>query len=159
MLDTTPSDAHYMRAALDEARNAVAMDEVPIGAVAVVHGEIVARAHNRREADGNPLGHAELLLLQRLATSDQRLATSWRLSDVTIYVTCEPCLMCAGAMLQARIPRLVYGCADPKAGACGSLYHVTNDARLNHRIEVIGGCLAGECGALLSDFFRRLRKR
>lgn len=174
MTDTVPTDADYMQAALEEARTAAAREEVPIGAVAVVDGAIVARAHNIRETDGNPLGHAELRLLQQLTKGVTRdtwdeesnmphvtchMSRSWRLTDVTIYVTCEPCLMCAGAMLQARIPRLIYGCADPKAGACGSLYNVTNDPRLNHRIEVVGGCLASECGALLSDFFRRLRQR
>lgn len=184
-------DEQWMEAAIAEARKAAAMGEVPIGAVAVRDHQIIVRAHNMREMDGNPLGHAELLMLQQLARasvknrddvpdvsmyktlevdtsaprhlahncSDWRSATTWRLTDVTIYVTCEPCLMCAGAMLQARIPRLVYGCADPKAGACGSLYNVTNDPRLNHRIEVVAGCRATECGALMSDFFRQLRKK
>ncbi|MBI4238929.1 MAG: nucleoside deaminase [Deltaproteobacteria bacterium] len=142
-----------MRAALAEAELAGAQGEVPIGAVAVVGEQIVARAHNRREADGNPLGHAEILLLQQLIGT----RASWRLDDVTLYVTCEPCLMCAGALLQARLARLVYGCADPKAGACGSLYQVLDDARLNHRIPCTAGVLAADCGALLSAFFRGLR--
>lgn len=147
-------DEIFIREAIAEARKAEACDEVPIGAVAVVAGEIICHAHNIREATQNPLGHAELLLLEKLA----RFQKQWRLSDVTIYVTCEPCLMCAGAMLQARIPRLVYGCRDPKAGACGSLYDVMNDPRLNHRIEVIADVLADECGDLLSSFFKRLRR-
>ncbi|MBI4365431.1 MAG: nucleoside deaminase [Deltaproteobacteria bacterium] len=169
------ADERFMRAAIAEARRAAAMDEVPIGAVAVHQGAIVARARNLREATGDPLGHAEMLLLQRLARQEARSRRQdgkqfrasrlvppasggdWRYTDVTIYVTCEPCLMCAGALLQARIPRLVFGCLDPKAGACGSLYDVTNDPRLNHRIAVTHDCLAEECGALLSDFFRRRR--
>ena len=163
----------YMHESIAEAERAAAMHEVPIGAVAVVDGTIIARVHNLREATGDPLGHAELLLLQQLTKGVTRdtcdvgrgvsrvtyhAPQNWRLTDVTIYVTCEPCLMCAGALLQARIPQLVYGCKDPKAGACGSLYDVTSDARLNHRIEVTSGVLADECGALLSNFFRRLRK-
>ncbi len=146
-----------MREAIVEANNAAAMEEVPIGAVAVVDGSIVARAHNLREATGNALGHAELLLLLQLTTHASRSA-NWRLTEVTMYVTCEPCLMCAGALLQARVQRVVYGCADPKAGACASLYTVLSDARLNHRIPCVGGVLAKECGQLLSDFFRRLRR-
>lgn len=137
-----------------EAERASQVGEVPIGAVGVVRDAIVARAYNIREATQNPLGHAELLLLQEMA---QRVR-GWRLTEATIYVTCEPCLMCAGAMLQARIPRLVFGCFDPKAGACGSLYNVMADPRLNHRMEVLGGVLEEECGALLSEFFRRLRE-
>ena len=152
----TTANAHeaWMREAILEAEAAAAEGEVPVGAVAVVDGRLAARAHNVRERTHNPLGHAELLLLEKLAGEEK----SWRLEDAAIYVTCEPCLMCAGAMLQARIPRVVYGCRDPKAGAMGSLYDVTNDPRLNHRIEVVSGVLGDECGKLLSDFFRRLRK-
>lgn len=177
------NDELFMREAIAEARCAAAMDEVPVGAAAVADGQVIARAHNIRERDGNPLGHAELLLLQQLMNNVRRRTLNvgrnsndasrltphvlrptlpckdWRLTDVTICVTCEPCLMCAGAMLQARIPRLVYGCKDPKAGACGSLYDVTNDPRLNHRIDVTSGILADECGKLLSDFFGQLRRR
>jgi tRNA(adenine34) deaminase len=147
-------DEQWMSEALSEARLAFEKDEVPIGAVAVADGEIVARAHNVREATHNPLGHAELLLIEGLAKS----LRSWRLEEITIYVTCEPCIMCAGAMLQARIKRVVYGCPDPKAGAMGSLYDVTNDPRLNHRIELKSGVMSKECGGLLSDFFKRLRR-
>lgn len=143
-----------MNEALAEARKALEKNEVPIGAVAVVGDEIVGRAHNVRESTHNPLGHAELLLIERLA-KEQR---SWRLDEVTIYVTCEPCLMCSGAMLQARIHRVVFGCDDPKAGAMGSLYDVTDDPRLNHRIEVVRGIMSEECGGILSNFFRKLRK-
>jgi tRNA(adenine34) deaminase len=150
---TADEDQRWMREALDEARTALKKNEVPIGAIAVAERQIVGRAHNVREATHNPLGHAELLLIEGLAKS----RACWRLDGVTIYVTCEPCLMCAGAMLQARIPRVVFGCDDPKAGAMGSLYNVACDPRLNHRIEVTKGVMASECGKLLSDFFRTLR--
>lgn len=149
-----PNDVEWVRAAISEAQKAADIGEVPIGAVAVVEGQIVARAHNIRETTGNPLGHAEVLLIQDLS----RHLNKWRLSEVTIYVTCEPCLMCMGAMLQARIPRVVYGCKDPKAGACGSLYDVSNDPRLNHRMAVTAGVLGEECGRLLTDFFRARRR-
>ncbi len=146
-------DETYMREALKEARRGFAEDEVPVGAVAVVDGEVVARAHNIRERTANPLGHAEILLLEDIARQQQ----SWRLEDVTVYVTCEPCPMCAGALIQARVPRLVYGCRDSKAGACESLYHLTDDDRLNHQIETVGGILADECSYILSEFFKRKR--
>lgn len=145
----------WMRAAMAQARKAAILGEVPIGAVAVREGAIIGAAHNLREQTRNPLGHAELLLIDSLA---KELHT-WRLDDVTIVVTCEPCLMCAGAMLQARVPRVLFGCRDPKAGAMGTLYDVAHDPRLNHRIEVVSGVLAEECADLLSDFFRNLRNR
>lgn len=148
------NDQECMQDAILEAHKAAKLGEVPIGAVAVVGGQIVARAHNIRETTQDPLGHAEVLLIQQLS----RNLKKWRLSDITIYVTCEPCLMCMGAMLQARVPRVVYGCKDPKAGACGSLYDVSNDARLNHRMEVTVGVLGEDCGKLLTDFFRAKRK-
>ncbi len=153
---TTTMETHerWMREAIAEARKAASAGEVPVGAVAVSGDGIVARAHNVREATHDPLGHAELLLLEKIS----RELRSWRLERITIYVTCEPCLMCSGALLQARVPRVVYGCADAKAGAMGSLYHVHDDARLNHRIEVIHSVLAEECGQLLTDFFRDRRK-
>jgi len=144
-----------MRLAIEEAKKAGKIDEVPIGAVAVVEERVVGRAHNVREKTGNPLGHAELLLLQKLTEESE----DWRFEGVTIYVTCEPCIMCTGAMLQARVSRVVFGCLDPKAGACGSLYNLAEDDRLNHQIEIVGGVLADECGQLLSDFFKKLRRR
>jgi tRNA(adenine34) deaminase len=147
------SDEFFMGEAIAEAKLAADADEVPIGAVAVVDEKVVARAHNVREGTNDPLGHAEILLIEMLA----KKMKSWRLDGVTVYVTLEPCLMCAGAMLQARIPRVVFGCADPKAGAMGTLYNVADDPRLNHRIEVVSGVLADECAALLSNFFKRLR--
>jgi len=151
------ADEHktWMSEAIAEATAAAEAGEVPIGAVAVSDGKIAGRAGNLRERTHNPLGHAELLLIEELAKKQM----SWRLEDVTIYVTCEPCLMCAGAMLQARILRVVFGCRDPKAGAMGSLYDVSNDPRLNHQIEVVSGVLEEECARLLSDFFRGLRKK
>ena len=148
------SDEQFMREALVEAELASAEDEVPVGAIAVVNGEIVGRAHNIREKTANPLGHAEILLLQNLA----HMSHDWRFEDVTVYVTCEPCIMCAGGLLQARVSRIVYGCSDPKAGACDSLYELTRDSRLNHQIETTGGVLADECGKIMSDFFKNKRK-
>ena len=151
---TANTDECWMLEALDEASAAAAEGEVPIGAVAVSEEKIVGRAHNVRERTHNPLGHAELLLVEGLAKQRE----SWRLDGVTVYVTCEPCLMCAGAMLQARIPRVVYGCPDPKAGAMGSLYDVSRDVRLNHTIEVTPGVMSAECATILSDFFKGLRR-
>lgn len=142
-----------MDAALDEAALALAEGEVPIGAVVVCGEEIVARAHNRRETETDPTSHAELVAIRDAS----RLLSRWRLSDCTVYVTCEPCMMCAGAMHQARIARVVYGVADPKAGAINTLYEVATDERLNHRFEVTSGVRANECRQLLQDFFARLR--
>lgn len=146
----------FMAEALQEASDAAKMGEVPIGAVAVVGDKIIGRSHNVREATKNPLGHAEVLLIEKIVATGA--LPSWRFDNVTVYVTCEPCIMCMGAMLQARVKRLVYGCRDPKAGACGSLYDLSCDARLNHRIEVTSGVLADECAKILSDFFTKLRK-
>jgi tRNA(adenine34) deaminase len=149
------ADEMYMAMALEEARLAEAIGEVPIGAVVVCEGAVVARAHNRREVDADPSAHAEFIAIREAARKLER----WRLSDCTVYVTLEPCPMCAGLMHQARISRLVYGAADPKAGAVGTLYDLSNDERLNHRFEVTRGVLGEECGAVLSAFFRRLRER
>ena len=147
-------DEQFMREALAEARLASSEDEVPVGAIAVVNGNIVGGAHNIREKTANPLGHAEILLLEKLAHASH----DWRFEEVTVYVTCEPCIMCAGALLQARVNRIVYGCRDPKAGACDSLYELTRDSRLNHQIETIGSVLDEECGTILSEFFRKKRR-
>lgn len=149
------ADTTYMALALDEARAAAAIGEVPIGAVVVCDGAVVARAHNTREVDVDPTAHAELLAIRE---ASQRLGR-WRLSDCTVYATLEPCPMCAGAMHQARIERLVYGAPDPKAGAVGTLYDLSDDERLNHRFAVTSGVLADESAALLRDFFGDLRKR
>ncbi|MGV8083836.1 MAG: tRNA adenosine(34) deaminase TadA [Coriobacteriia bacterium] len=147
-------DEVFMAMALDEARRAAEIGEVPIGAVVVCDGAVVASAGNRRETDFDPTAHAEMSAIREAA---QRLER-WRLSDCTVYVTLEPCPMCAGAMHQARIERCVYGATDPKAGALGTLYDLSNDERLNHRFEVTPGVLAEESAALLQDFFRGLRK-
>jgi tRNA(adenine34) deaminase len=143
-----------MRLALEEARLAVAGQagppDVPVGAVILDEdGQVVARAHNRREADRDPTAHAEIVAIRQAA----RTLRSWRLTGLTLVVTLEPCTMCAGAITAARLARLVYGAEDPKAGAVGSLWDVLRDTRLNHRPEVIGAVLAGECGAVLQDFF------
>ena len=144
-----------MRLALAQAREAMAVDDVPVGAVAVFEGRVVARAHNQRELLRDPTAHAEMIALTQAAEALGR----WRLTGVTLFVTLEPCAMCAGAMVLARIGRLVYGATDPKAGAVESLYRLLDDERLNHRVPHTGGVMADECGALLSEFFRRKRRR
>lgn len=149
----TEIDEKFMREALAEARAAAAVGEVPIGAVVVCAGEIVARAHNRRELDQDPSAHAEFAALCAAAQALGR----WRLSDCTVYVTLEPCCMCAGLMVNARVGRCVYGAADAKAGALGSLYDLNADSRLNHRFNVTAGVLADECRAVLSSYFSGLR--
>jgi tRNA(adenine34) deaminase len=144
-----------MEVALGEARSAAAAGEVPVGAVVVsAAGELLARAHNRRETDGDPLAHAELLAIRQAARS----VGGWRLVGATLYVTLEPCAMCAGALVLARVARLVYGAPDPKAGFCGSLGDLVRDPRLNHRPEVLGGVLAESSTALLKGFFAGLRR-
>jgi len=147
-------DRHWMEEALAEARRAAALGEVPIGAVVVRAGVIVGRGHNRREVDGDPLAHAELLALREAADRTE----GWRLSGCTMYVTLEPCPMCAGALVASRLDRLVYGAADPKAGFCGSLGNLAQDPRLNHRLEMSSGVLAEESAALLRGFFAALRQ-
>lgn len=152
-MTSTGIDEKFMREALAEARAAAAVGEVPIGAVVVRVGEIVARAHNRRELDQDPSAHAEFAALCAAAQSLGR----WRLSDCTVYVTLEPCCMCAGLMVNARVGRCVYGATDAKAGALGSLYDINADSRLNHRFHVTAGVLADECRAVLSGYFAGLR--
>ena len=150
-------DHFFMAQALDQARKAELLDEVPIGAVVVFEDRIIAQAGNRREIDADPAGHAEFLALGQAA----QVLGVWRLSGCTVYVTLEPCIMCAGLMQQARIDRCVFGAFDPKAGALGSLYHVHNDARLNHQFEVTAGVCEDESALLLKQFFakkRRLKK-
>ena len=143
-----------MAEALAEARLAAAEGEVPIGAVVVCAGRLVGRGRNARERLRDPTAHAEILALQEAA----RALGRWRLTGATIYATLEPCPMCAGALVNARIDRLVYAVPDPKAGAAGSLFDVPRDPRLNHRVEVATGVLAAECGAVLKEFFRARRK-
>lgn len=139
----------WMRQALNQARMAFDEGEVPIGAVIVQGGRVIGEGHNQRETLHDPTAHAEILALTQAAETLQ----SWRLLDCTLYVTLEPCPMCAGAIVQARIPRLIYGTRDPKAGACHSLYEITSDARLNHQVHVAEGVLKEECAGILREFF------
>jgi tRNA(adenine34) deaminase len=143
-----------MRLALREAEAAAAEDEVPIGAVILRGGQVIASAHNQREQLRDPTAHAEMIAITQAAG----VLGDWRLEGCTLYVTLEPCPMCAGAIVLARIPRVVYGAADPKAGAAQSLFQLLSDARLNHRAEVTAGVLAEECGKLLSRFFEQKRR-
>ncbi len=145
-----------MRVALAEAQAAIAHDDVPIGAVVLVGDEVVAAAHNERELRGDPTAHAEVLALRHAA---EALGDGWRLDQATLVVTLEPCPMCAGAALAARVGTVVFGAPDMKAGACGSLYNLCADPRLNHEANVIAGVLASECAALLTDFFAERRVR
>jgi tRNA(adenine34) deaminase len=149
------SDARFMSHAIGEAQMALEKREVPVGAVVVCDGEIVGRGHNMREGTGDPTSHAEIVAIREAA---QRRG-GWRLAGATLYVTLEPCIMCMGAILQSRISTLVFGCSDPKGGACGSLYNLSNDERLNHSVNFIGGVLAEETAGLLTDFFTNLRQR
>lgn len=148
-------DHQYMQEALEEAKKAADLGEVPIGAVIVYRDEIIARAHNLRETTQNALTHAESMAIQEAC----KKVGSWRLEETTLYVTLEPCPMCAGAILQSRIPRVVYGARDIKAGCVDSLYRLLNDARFNHECTVTEGVMAEECGQILTDFFKALRER
>lgn len=151
------TDDDLMACALAEARKAETLDEVPIGAVVALPGDagwrVIGRGHNRREIDQDPTAHAELIAIREAS----RTLGFWRLDGAVLAVTLEPCAMCAGAIVLARIARIVYGAADPKGGACGTLFEIPTDPRLNHRVEVQGGVRAAECGSLLTAFFRRLR--
>jgi len=146
-------DEYFMRLALREAQRASEHGDVPIGAVVVRDGEVIGAGANERELRNDPTAHAEMVALREAA----RAVGSWRVLDCVLYVTLEPCAMCAGAIVLARVPRVVYGCADPKAGACGSVLDVTGEERLNHRPRVDGGLLADECSALLRAFFAARR--
>jgi len=154
-VDIFEADRLFMKQALVEAQQAALLGEVPIGAVLVYEGKIIARAHNLRETTQNATTHAELLVIQEAC----KKIGSWRLEDTTLYVTLEPCPMCAGAILQSRVPRVVYGARDQKAGCVDSLYHLLNDERFNHECDVTEGILAEECGQILTDFFKALRDR
>lgn len=147
------NDFDWMRLALDEANRALETGDVPIGAIAVRGGEIIGRGYNRREADHDPTAHAEMLAIREASQA----IGHWRLDGVTLYCTLEPCTMCAGAMILARLPRLVYAAIDPKAGAAGSIIDVLRHPKLNHRVEVVGGLLADEAAEQLRAFFRSLR--
>jgi tRNA(adenine34) deaminase len=148
-------DEDFMREAIKEAEKAEELKEVPIGAVIVIEGRVVARAHNLRENEQNAIAHAELLAIDQACKE----LHSWRLEDATLYVTLEPCPMCAGAIMLSRVKRVVYGAADPKGGCAGTLMNLLEDERFNHQSEVIGGVLEKECGQILSDFFRKIRER
>lgn len=143
----------WMRKALDQARVAFEADEVPVGAVVVHQDRVIAEAHNQREMLTDPTAHAEMIALTQAA----EVLGSWRLLDCILYVTLEPCPMCAGAIVQARVPTVIYGTDDPKAGACKTLYQITDDRRLNHQASVMGGVLQEECRAILQEFFARQR--
>jgi tRNA(adenine34) deaminase len=148
------SDESWMRRALNLAVTAMEQDEVPVGALVVYRQRVIGSGWNQREQLKDPTAHAEMVAITQAAST----LDSWRLIDCTLYVTLEPCPMCAGAIVQARIPRVVYGARDPKAGAVDSLYRLLNDDRLNHAAEITGGVLAAECGSLLSEFFEAKRK-
>lgn len=152
--DTESHDAEFMRQALHEARRALDHDDVPVGAVVVRGGRIIGRGHNQREQLQDPTAHAEIIAITAAAAA----VGSWRLEGCSLHVTLEPCAMCAGAIVLARLERLVYGAADPKAGACGSLYELTQDPRLNHRCPTVGGVLENPCAELLREFFERRRR-
>jgi tRNA(adenine34) deaminase len=153
MLQPNDLDRQFMQEAISLARQAPLIGEVPIAALLVRNGIVIARAHNRRETDQDPTAHAELLTIREAAAQIH----SWRLTDSTLYVTLEPCCMCIGAIVLARIPRLVFGALDPKAGACGSIMNIPPEPRLNHRVEVLGGVCAEDSQVLLQTFFRTLR--
>ena len=157
MTDEAPDkeDAAFMAQALAEAEAARGEGEVPVGAVVVCGGQVIGRGHNRREALADPTSHAEISAIGEAVGT----RPSWRLDDCTLYVTLEPCIMCAGAIVQARVRRLVFGCLDPKGGAVRSLYRICDDPRLNHRVEVTEGVLAERCGEILKRFFATLRER
>ncbi|MFO7576972.1 MAG: tRNA adenosine(34) deaminase TadA [Pelovirga sp.] len=153
MLTTTDRDHYFMQQAFAEACLAEDLDEVPVGAVVVCNDRIVGRGHNLRESSNDPTTHAEMIAIRQAAAQ----LDSWRLVDCTLYVTLEPCVMCMGAIILARIPQLVFGCRDPRAGAAGSIYNFAVDERFNHRVEVKEGILQQQCSDQLSAFFRRLR--
>lgn len=147
--------SHFMALAIDHARQALPHGDVPVGAVIVHAGQVVATGHNRREVDRDPLAHAEILALREAA----RALGRWRLTGCTLYATLEPCPMCAGALVHARVDRLVYATADPRTGACGSIMDLVREPRLNHRLDVVSGVLQAEAAELLRDFFRERRAR
>lgn len=149
------TDENYMKLALEEAKKAERIGEVPIGAVVVKDGEVIARAHNLRETVQQPTAHAEHIAIEKAA----EVVGSWRLEDCTLYVTLEPCVMCSGAIVMSRIPRVVYGASDPKGGCSGSLMDLLQEPRFNHRAEVVSGVLEDECGAVLKSFFKQIREK
>ena len=153
MVLSTTTDQKFMQAAVDEAEIARALGEVPIGAVVVFEDKIIGRGHNLRETSNDPTTHAEMVAIRQAAEK----IGHWRLLETTLYVTLEPCVMCMGAIILARIPQLVYACRDPRAGAVGSIYDFAQDERFNHKVEVTEGVLGEECSQMLSGFFKELR--
>ncbi len=149
----TTDDERFMRMALAEARGGKESADVPVGCVIVRDGRVIGRGYNQRELLQDPTAHAEILAITAAAAEVE----SWRLERCTLYVTLEPCAMCAGAIVLARLPRVVFGAPDPKTGACGSLFNLVQEPRLNHRVELLGGVLAEPCGELIRAFFRELR--
>lgn len=149
------NDEYYMHLAIEEAKKAENIGEVPIGAVVVYNDEVIARAHNLRERDQRSIAHAELLAIDEAC---RKLGT-WRLEEATLYVTLEPCAMCAGAIVLSRIKRVVFGASDPKGGCAGTLMNLLQEPRFNHQAKVVSGVLAEQCGGMLSEFFRRLRQQ
>lgn len=149
------SDEYYMKEAIKEAKKAEALFEVPIGAIVVVEGKIISRAHNLRESKQSAVAHAEILAIEHACQE----TGSWRLENASLYVTLEPCAMCSGAIILSRVKRVVYGAADPKGGCAGTFMNLLQDERFNHQSEVTSGVLEAECGQLLSDFFRQLREK
>lgn len=145
----------YMRMAIEEAKKAYAINEVPIGAVVVRHGSVIGRGHNLRESDQNPLMHAEVVAINEAS----KAIGSWRLEDCILYVTLEPCVMCSGAIVMSRIPTVVYGANDPKGGCSGSLMNLLQESRFNHQATIINGVLHDECSQLLKNFFKAIRKK
>ncbi|WP_284643086.1 tRNA adenosine(34) deaminase TadA [Paenibacillus silviterrae] len=152
-MSTTEQHVYYMQAAIEEARKAEALREVPIGAVVVRDGTIIGRGYNLRETSKDPLAHAELIAIKQASEA----LDAWRLLECRLYVTLEPCPMCAGAIVQARIPQVVYGTTDPKAGCAGTLMNLLQEERFNHQVDIVSGVLQEECSRLLTDFFRKLR--
>ncbi|MDP3259877.1 MAG: tRNA adenosine(34) deaminase TadA [Thermodesulfovibrionales bacterium] len=152
-MSNTEKDIYFMRLALEEASLAFSEGEVPVGAVLVIEDVVISRTHNTRESSKDPTAHAELIAVR----SGAEKGSSWRLSEATLYVTKEPCIMCAGAMVNARLGRLVYGCKDEKGGAVDSLYKLLSDRRLNHQVEVVSGILKDECAEMLIKFFKERR--
>lgn len=155
MAPVNVEDFRFMSVALEEAARAERSGEVPVGAVVVRDGKIIGRGHNRREQTQRPTAHAEILALEETAAQ----VGSWRLEGCALYVTLEPCLMCVGAIVQARVARVIFGCLDPKGGAAASLYRALEDPRLNHQVQVTAGVLERDCARILEDFFIRLREK
>ncbi|MBT6432923.1 MAG: nucleoside deaminase [Deltaproteobacteria bacterium] len=155
MAEQYQDDEHWMGQALEEAQLAADKGEVPVGALVIHEGKVIAKAHNLRELNKDPLAHAELLAIGKAAEELGR----WRLIECTLYVTLEPCPMCAGAIVNSRLDRIVYGAGDPRAGACGTIFNIVEDERLNHRPEVVRGILKEPCSQILSKFFKDLRAK